>query len=155
MTPEQAEISLAQRGLKLLYVPGDEPEAKLITRNGADTGLAIQFAGSRFVATEYRQGDGNAGSVRLGEEHRELSEALAECLAWHDLNGQATTEQARRGQHCFPTFYSHLHVNCFNCDAELAGRYSDQGYPQGRGQFTQECGKCGLRTWYDLEDNGE
>jgi len=155
MTKEDAEISLAQRGLKLLYVPGNEranAEAKLITLDGRDTGLAIQFAGNWFVATEYRQGDGKPGPIHLGGSHRELVAALADCLTWHDLNGKASLEQGRWRRYRFPTFRNHREVVCFNCDTALAGfHYSDMGFAPGRGQYTQECGKCALRTWYDLE----
>jgi hypothetical protein len=52
----------------------------------------------------------------------------------------------------FPKFESHEAVTCFNCESDLGGSYWHVShYAPGRGEFVQDCCKCGFSTWYDIK----
>lgn len=56
-------------------------------------------------------------------------------------------------KHKWPRFSSHDEVSCFNCGGDFGPDpyWAESGLPHGHGQFRQECEKCRLATWYDLE----
>lgn len=51
----------------------------------------------------------------------------------------------------FPIYERHMLASCFNCGNDLDGGYwRDSGNAPGRGQFVQDCCKCGMATYYDI-----
>jgi len=55
----------------------------------------------------------------------------------------------------FPSFESHAIAaawGCQGCGARLDSSHAtDKGYPPGRGQYGNLCGKCGTVLFYDLK----
>ena len=52
----------------------------------------------------------------------------------------------------FPIFREHDEASCFNCGGDFGPAYPmASGFPVGQGQWAQDCCKCGMTTFYDLE----
>lgn len=53
----------------------------------------------------------------------------------------------------YPSYPAHDQVLCAFCGIRLDGSTSEKFKlsPAGRGQYQQDCPKCRLTTWYDLE----
>lgn len=53
----------------------------------------------------------------------------------------------------FPTFKTHDAAHCFNCGGDLEGAYwRKSGFPARRGEYAQDCRKCGMFTCYDVKE---
>ncbi len=53
----------------------------------------------------------------------------------------------------FPAHKTHNAAYCFNCSGGFGdAHWSESGHAPGHGQFVQSCCKCGMTTWYDLEE---
>jgi hypothetical protein len=52
----------------------------------------------------------------------------------------------------WPRYTKHELASCFNCGGDFGdGHWMRDGNAPGHGEFSQDCCKCGMRTWYDLE----
>lgn len=51
----------------------------------------------------------------------------------------------------FLKFANHEAASCFNCGGDLEGAYwRKSGFAPKRGEYQQDCRKCGMFTCYDI-----
>ncbi len=53
----------------------------------------------------------------------------------------------------FPIYASHFDAHCFECGHDLDGRPMASPFGRkGDGEFSQNCSRCRMSTWYDLAE---
>lgn len=57
--------------------------------------------------------------------------------------------EVKRAQH---QYSDHDHVFCAGCGEQVSGPHQATAQPKGKGQWARECSKCGVITWYDLDE---
>ena len=54
--------------------------------------------------------------------------------------------------HPFPVYYRHREASCFNCGGDFGDGYPfESGHAPGHGKWVQECEKCRMAMFYDIE----